>query len=118
MHLLTYDPGVRRTWTRLLAGECGVVSTRSLGDEFARLPSQVAGLVPIGKLEDGGWDAAEHVTKDVSILIVLWPLASNAAKLQPHICCLFSSFLLSTMSCGRSGLPSAQAFSSYTLARQ
>lgn len=58
--------GIQRTWTRLLAGESGIVSTRHLGEEFTRLPSQVAGLVPLGKLADGGWDASEHVSKDVS----------------------------------------------------
>ena len=62
------NQGIQRTWTRLLAGESGIVSTRHLGEEFTRLPSQVAGLVPLGKLADGGWDASEHVSKDVSSL--------------------------------------------------
>jgi 3-oxoacyl-[acyl-carrier-protein] synthase II len=52
--------GVRQTWTRLLTGHCGIVSTRPLGSEFAALPSQVAGLVP----RDGAysWKAAELVS--------------------------------------------------------
>ena len=54
--------GVKRTWSRILAGECGIVSTRSLGSEFAALPSQVAGLVPRGKAVDGRWTASEHVS--------------------------------------------------------
>ncbi|KAL2428499.1 3-oxoacyl-[acyl-carrier-protein] synthase, mitochondrial [Exophiala dermatitidis] len=39
--------GIRRTWQRLLNGDCGIVSTRHLGPEFSALPSQVAGLVPV-----------------------------------------------------------------------
>lgn len=84
-------PGVQRTWTRLLAGESGVVSTRPLGEEFRRLPSQVAGLVPLGKLKDGCWDASEHVSKDVSTFarFFLPPLyfgGSGNPKLSCYIC--------------------------------
>ncbi|KAK5265206.1 Mitochondrial beta-keto-acyl synthase [Exophiala xenobiotica] len=58
--------GVRRTWQRLLNGDCGIVSTRHLGDEFKAIPSQVAGLVPTGASsslnEEGSWRAKDHVT--------------------------------------------------------
>lgn len=54
--------GVRRTWQRLIAGECGIQSTRPLGPEYAALPSQVAGLVPLGDKSSGGWTAKEHVS--------------------------------------------------------
>ncbi|KAK4935566.1 Mitochondrial beta-keto-acyl synthase [Elasticomyces elasticus] len=54
--------GVRRTWQRLLNGECGIVSTRHLGDEFANIPSQVAGLVPVSPDQEGSWKATDHVT--------------------------------------------------------
>ncbi|KIW63075.1 beta-ketoacyl-acyl-carrier-protein synthase II [Phialophora macrospora] len=65
--------GVRRTWSRLLDGHCGVVSTRQLGDEFRALPSQVAGLVPQvvagadstatpQTAEDGLWRAEAHLS--------------------------------------------------------
>jgi len=56
--------GVRRTWQRLLNGDCGIVSTRHLGDEFKAIPSQVAGLVPTGvsSNEEGSWRAKDHVT--------------------------------------------------------
>ncbi|KIV82847.1 beta-ketoacyl-acyl-carrier-protein synthase II, variant 1 [Exophiala sideris] len=54
--------GVRRTWQRLLNGECGIVSTRHLGDEFANIPSQVAGLVPVSPDQEGSWKATAHVT--------------------------------------------------------
>lgn len=51
--------GVKRTWSRLVNGESGISSTVSLGPEFAALPSQVAGLVPQGSKENGGWKADE-----------------------------------------------------------
>jgi 3-oxoacyl-[acyl-carrier-protein] synthase II len=47
---------VRQSWTRLIAGESGIVSllthpsTAAQRDEFAVLPSTVAGIVP-----DDGW---------------------------------------------------------------
>jgi hypothetical protein len=68
---LTFHPtqGIQRTWKRLLAGDSGIGSTRHLGEEYTRLPSQVAGLVPLGNLVDGGWDAAEHVSREVSCFV-------------------------------------------------
>ncbi|KAI1625106.1 3-oxoacyl-synthase II [Exophiala viscosa] len=54
--------GVRRTWQRLLNGDCGIVSTRHLGGEFTNIPSQVAGLVPVLPDQDGSWKATDHVT--------------------------------------------------------
>ncbi|OCK81087.1 ketoacyl synthase domain-containing protein [Lepidopterella palustris CBS 459.81] len=47
--------GVRRTWSRLLDGHCGVVSIKDKSPRFASLPSQIAGLVPEGK-EHGAWN--------------------------------------------------------------
>jgi hypothetical protein len=79
--VLLKTQGIQRTWTRLLAGESGIVSTRHLGEEFTRLPSQVAGLVPLGKLVDGGWDASEHVSKDVSSLN---SLTAVTFQVSPH----------------------------------
>ncbi|KAF2248370.1 3-oxoacyl-synthase-like protein [Trematosphaeria pertusa] len=51
--------GVRRTWQRLLDGQCGIVSIKNRSPEFAVLPSQVAGVVPEGKKKDGRWNAKE-----------------------------------------------------------
>ncbi|KAF2196875.1 3-oxoacyl-synthase-like protein, partial [Delitschia confertaspora ATCC 74209] len=51
--------GVRRTWTRLLDGHCGIVSIKDKGPQFTGLPSRIAGLVEEGKREDGGWNAKE-----------------------------------------------------------
>ncbi|KAH8704664.1 3-oxoacyl-synthase-like protein [Phaeosphaeriaceae sp. PMI808] len=52
--------GVRRTWTRLIEGHCGIVSIKERSPAFATLPSQVAALVPEGKREDGKWNAQEY----------------------------------------------------------
>ena len=48
--------GVKRSWNRLLNGECGVVSVHERSAQFAALPSRVAGCVPRGRAEDGKWD--------------------------------------------------------------
>lgn len=61
-NLLTAFVGVKRTWQRLIDGHCGILSTRTLGDEFKALPSQVAGIVPDGPASEGGWTANEHVS--------------------------------------------------------
>ncbi|KAF1961567.1 3-oxoacyl-synthase-like protein [Byssothecium circinans] len=53
--------GVRRTWTRLLDGQCGIVSIRDRSARFAALPSQVAAIVPQGRREDGMWNAKEFL---------------------------------------------------------
>jgi 3-oxoacyl-[acyl-carrier-protein] synthase II len=49
---------VRRSWNRLIKGQCGI---RSLGDDerFNKLPSRIAGTVPLGNKEQGGWAAKE-----------------------------------------------------------
>ncbi|KAK8202176.1 Mitochondrial beta-keto-acyl synthase [Zalaria obscura] len=51
--------GVRQTWRRLLDGHCGIKSIKDRSPQFAALPSQVAGVVPIGSRENGGWTAKE-----------------------------------------------------------
>jgi hypothetical protein len=58
--------GIRRTWKRLLDGECGIKSVLDQGKGFEAIPSQVGGIVPKGRKEDGGWTASEWATKDVS----------------------------------------------------
>ncbi|KAF7568391.1 FabB, 3-oxoacyl-(acyl-carrier-protein) synthase [Pyrenophora tritici-repentis] len=54
--------GVRQTWKRLIDGQCGIVSIKNRSPEFALLPSQVAGIVPEGKRDHGGWDSKEHLS--------------------------------------------------------
>ncbi|TVY83459.1 3-oxoacyl-[acyl-carrier-protein] synthase [Lachnellula suecica] len=57
--------GIRRTWTRLLAGDCGIVSVANFepSARWKELPSTVAGMVPRGRKEDGGWQASDWVEK-------------------------------------------------------
>ena len=57
--------GIRRTWSRLLAGECGIVSTANLEPSvrWRELPSQVAGIVPSGNKDDGKWQALDWLEK-------------------------------------------------------
>ena len=60
------DPtkGARYVWPRLLSGLSGIKSTTSLPDPaFASLPSRVAGIVPHGLSEDGGWSPRDHLSK-------------------------------------------------------
>jgi len=56
--------GVRRTWRRLLAGECGIenVATVEPADQWRGLPSTVAGLVPSSAAGEGHWRAADWIS--------------------------------------------------------
>jgi len=54
--------GIRRTWSRLLASECGIASVAHF-PTFQSIPSTVAGIVPIGSKEDGGWQASDWLEK-------------------------------------------------------
>ncbi|OAL38483.1 beta-ketoacyl-acyl-carrier-protein synthase II [Fonsecaea nubica] len=81
--------GVNRTWSRILQGHCGIVSTRHLGEEFKALPSQVAGLVPVprsdSKVEEGVWRAQDHVTPTElrqTAKFAQYALAASAEALQ------------------------------------
>ncbi|KAI9712096.1 MAG: Mitochondrial beta-keto-acyl synthase [Bogoriella megaspora] len=53
--------GVRRSWKRLLDSASGIVSVKDKSPAFASLPSQVAGLVPRGKAENGAWDGKQRL---------------------------------------------------------
>ncbi|KAK0122026.1 Mitochondrial beta-keto-acyl synthase [Cadophora gregata] len=57
--------GVRRTWTRLLAGDCGIVSVadREPSARWQELPSTVAGIVPEGSRSDGSWQASDWLER-------------------------------------------------------
>jgi 3-oxoacyl-[acyl-carrier-protein] synthase II len=60
---------VRRTWSRLLDGQCGIVSIKDKSPQFASLPSQIAGLIQEGKKDDGGWNAKELLGPGVRLLL-------------------------------------------------
>lgn len=51
--------GIKTTWKRLIESQSGIVSTSGRGPAFEALPSRVAGLVPRGSREDGGWHARD-----------------------------------------------------------
>ncbi|KAF1987896.1 ketoacyl synthase domain-containing protein [Aulographum hederae CBS 113979] len=53
--------GIRRTWKRLIEGECGIVSVADRSPKFASLPSRIAGVVPAGSRKDGKWTAKEYL---------------------------------------------------------
>ena len=57
--------GIRRTWSRLLASECGIVKVTNLrpSSRWQELPSQVAGVVPEGSKEDGNWQVSDWLEK-------------------------------------------------------
>ncbi|OAA78300.1 3-oxoacyl-(acyl-carrier-protein) synthase 2 [Akanthomyces lecanii RCEF 1005] len=56
--------GVRRTWNRLLAGDCGITSVadREPKERWQELTSTVAGIVPLGGIEKGGWNANDWLS--------------------------------------------------------
>jgi 3-oxoacyl-[acyl-carrier-protein] synthase II len=53
--------GIRRTWSRLIASECGIVSVANLqpSARWQKLPSQVAGIVPEGSKDEGKWQVSD-----------------------------------------------------------
>lgn len=53
--------GIRRTWTRLLAGNSGLVSVRGLNpaDQWREQTSTVAGLIPSGPRQDDCWNPTD-----------------------------------------------------------
>ena len=72
--------GTKHCWTRLMANESGLVSTRIFPDydeSWSKIPSQVVGKVPSGLLKDGCWDPADH------------PLVSDARRVA-----LFTQYAL------------------------
>jgi 3-oxoacyl-[acyl-carrier-protein] synthase II len=66
--------GVQQTWSRLIAGECGVVSLKDLPSPnglpgFETLPSQVGAIVKReGGQALGGFDSTEWLDRGVSAL--------------------------------------------------
>ncbi|TAQ87720.1 hypothetical protein B7494_g3946 [Chlorociboria aeruginascens] len=57
--------GIRKTWNRLLASECGIVSVAHLepASRWKELPSTVAGIVPKGSKGEGKWQASDWLEK-------------------------------------------------------
>jgi 3-oxoacyl-[acyl-carrier-protein] synthase II len=63
--ILIAQIGVRTSWSRLLAGNTGVVGLND--DRFKTIPSRVAGVVPRGNKADGGWNPEEWLEKGVCL---------------------------------------------------
>lgn len=59
------DLGVQQSWTRLLNGQCGIVSLAGKTQVHPQQQCQIAGLVPRGKKEHGGWTPGEWLSGDV-----------------------------------------------------
>lgn len=57
--------GIRQTWKRLLASECGIVSVADLepSKRWRELPSTVAGIVPSGSKSEGKWQPSDWLEK-------------------------------------------------------
>lgn len=57
--------GIRRTWNRLLAGDCGIISVTNLepASRWKELPSTVAGIVPTGSKHEGRWQASDWLQR-------------------------------------------------------
>ncbi|KAF2456474.1 ketoacyl synthase domain-containing protein [Lineolata rhizophorae] len=57
--------GFRRAWSRLIKGDCGIVSVadRAPREQYAALPSRIAGIVPEGPRDQGGWNSTEWLEK-------------------------------------------------------
>lgn len=53
--------GIRRTWSRLLAGDCGIVSVADFepSARWTELPSTIAGTVPLGSKDEGKWQVSD-----------------------------------------------------------
>ncbi|KAL1957180.1 hypothetical protein VTO42DRAFT_6214 [Malbranchea cinnamomea] len=56
--------GIRRTWKRLLDGECGIVSVKDRHPRFADLPCQIAAVVPQGPKAEGCWRTSDWLNRD------------------------------------------------------
>ncbi|KAF2431751.1 ketoacyl synthase domain-containing protein [Tothia fuscella] len=73
--------GARLSWKRLIEGQSGV---RSLRDRkiFDKLPSQIAGTVPLGLKEHGGWNAKEWLLPGDERKMALFAQYAMAASME------------------------------------
>lgn len=72
---------MRPTWRRLIDSQSGITSIKDRGPQFAALPSQVAGVVPQGNRDDGGWNAAEWLRPGVGSLISATAISTSSMQL-------------------------------------
>ncbi|KAJ5195257.1 mitochondrial beta-keto-acyl synthase [Penicillium cinerascens] len=55
--------GIRRTWSRLLEGHCGIINVNHRDARFKDQPCQIAAVVPKGSRDEGGWMASEWLSR-------------------------------------------------------
>ncbi|RKF81706.1 putative 3-oxoacyl- synthase, mitochondrial [Golovinomyces cichoracearum] len=57
--------GIRHSWSRLLASECGIVNLSSLQSDckWDKIPSKVAGVIPTGSRLECKWKTSEWISK-------------------------------------------------------
>lgn len=67
LYQLTIYTGAQRSWNHLIDGKCGIVSLGDRGAEFQQQQCKVAGLVPKGRKEDGGWNVDDWLHRTVSL---------------------------------------------------
>ncbi|KAM9914097.1 hypothetical protein OXX69_000945 [Metschnikowia pulcherrima] len=57
--------GLKHTWKKLIAGNSGLVSTKTFSDYetagWSKVPSKVVGQVPQGSIKEGKWDVLDHL---------------------------------------------------------
>jgi len=86
--------GIQRTWSRLLNSECGIISVADgkPAHHWDKLPSTIAGIVPSGEKESGGWQAMDwlvrgderRMAKFAQYSIAATEMALNDAGWQPQ----------------------------------
>lgn len=57
--------GVNHAWTNLLKGQCGI--TKLVGEEYEKLPVQIAAQVPQGPKDQGQFTSSEWLDRGVSV---------------------------------------------------
>lgn len=56
--------GVKHAWSNLLKGQCGI--SKLVGEEYEKLPVQIAAQVPKGPKEQGQFTSSEWLDRGVS----------------------------------------------------
>lgn len=91
--------GARHSWTRLVNGHSGLVSTRSLPDykkkKWNQIPCKVVAKVPEGSLSEGKWNSRDHIEPSAVRRLATFSQYGIAAAAEA----LVDSELLSAPSC-------------------
>ncbi|EGW31406.1 3-oxoacyl-synthase [Spathaspora passalidarum NRRL Y-27907] len=77
--------GLSHNWSRLIAGQSGLISTTTLPDYnegWDKVPAKVIGKVPSGSLAEGNWDAEEHFDRGEARRLALFSQYAIASTQQ------------------------------------